>query len=313
MGSSVSEMTAKESQEPGAADEVEESRMTLGEHLDELRVRLMRAVVALGVVFAVAWFYNVEVSNIALAPYETKAKVWLNEDLFAYEKARVESGELTTDEIKEIFIDGEATPDRLREPVLSVRSDGAAAGFMFMLKVCGFAAFFVAGPFVLWEMWGFIAAGLYRNEKRAVYRYFPASVSLFFAGVLFGYYYFVPYAYYYLAAMGQEITRHDPKIEEYFLFLKSLGLGMGIVFQLPIVMMGVARVGLITPASFAKFRRQFFVASFILSAIITPADPYTMIMMAVPMVVLYEAGIVLARFSARKAGAGSDTAVEPGA
>jgi sec-independent protein translocase protein TatC len=287
--------------------------MTLGEHLDELRVRLMRAVVALGVVFAVAWAYNLEVGQIALAPLEEKARVWLNEDIFAHWKGKAEAGELSQEELKEVFFDGEVDANKLREPVPSVRTDGAAGSFIFMLKVCGFAAFFIAGPFVLWQMWGFIAAGLYRNERRAVYRYFPASVGLFFAGVLFGYFYFVPYAYYYLASMGQEITRHDPKIEDYFVFLKSLGLGMGLVFQLPVLMMGVARVGLIDPKDFSKYRRQFFVAALIISAIITPADPYTMLMMAVPMIVLYEAGIILARIAARKASTGPGSSVEPSA
>jgi sec-independent protein translocase protein TatC len=144
-----------------------------------------------------------------------------------------------------------------------------------------------------------------------VYRYFPASVSLFFAGVLFGYFYLVPYAYFYLTKIGIENIRHEPLIEPYLVFLKSLGLGMGIVFQLPILMMGVARAGLIDPANYSKFRGHFIVGAFVIAAVLTPPDPYTMVMMAAPMVVLYEVGILLAKLAVKRAGDAGETALEP--
>jgi len=293
------------------ADEVEQSRMTLGEHLDELRGRLVRAAIALAVVFAAAWTFNDDVARVALAPLEEKARPWLNEDIFEHEKERLyRDGEPTTQELEAVFWDGEVAVEKLKDPIPHARTDGPGTGFVFYLKVCGFASFFIAGPYVLWQLWAFIAAGLYKHERKAVYRYFPASVALFFAGVLFGYFYLVPYAYYYLTGIGLETMRHDPRIDEYLVFLKSLGLGMGLVFQLPILMMGLSRAGLIDPKNYSRFRGHFVVGAFVLASIITPPDPYTMTMMAAPMAVLYEIGTWLSRLAVRRAKTTS-TSLEP--
>jgi len=301
-----------DSDDPDDPDEVEQSRMTLGEHLEELKVRLVRSAVALSVVFAVAWAYNTEVARIALAPLEEKARPMLNEVLFKHDMERLYGhGEPTQEELEKVFWNGVPSVENLREPIPHARSDSPGSGFIFYLKVCGFAAFFIAGPYVLWQLWAFIAAGLYRKERRAVYRYFPAGVVLFFAGVLFGYFYLVPYAYYYLTKIGIASIRHEPLIEPYLVFLKSLGLGMGIVFQLPILMMGVTRAGLIEPAQYSKFRGHFVVGAFVVAAVLTPPDPYTMVMMALPMVVLYEAGIMLAKFAARRVANEEHSALEP--
>ena len=282
-------------------DEVERSRMTLGEHLDELRVRLIRSAVALTVVFVVAWVYRLEVGEIALAPYEDKARPMLSERLFEITKNKLyEDGEPTLEERKKYFFDGVIEEDRLIDPIKSARADDASSTFFFYLKVCGYASFLFAGPYILWQVWSFIAAGLYSNEKRAVYRYFPASLGLFFGGVLFGYTYLVPYAYYYLQEMGLEQIRQETLIAPYLKFLSSLGLGMGIVFQLPILMMALARVGIVDPADYSKYRGHFVVAAAVIAALITPPDPYTQIMMAGPMAVLYEVGIWLSRLVARR-------------
>jgi sec-independent protein translocase protein TatC len=291
-------MTPAEEEVPDS--ELEESRMTLGEHLDELRVRLIRSAVVLSVVFIAAWSFKGTVSEIALAPYEEKARPWLNERLFEIEVERLnQNGEPTLKEREAIFYDGIMEEAKLKDPIRNARSDDASGTFFWFLKVCGFATMFVGGPFVLWQIWAFIAAGLYRKERRVVFRYFPPSVLLFFGGTLFGYFVLVPYAYFYLVEMGLEQMRHDALISSYLKFLTSLGLGMGIVFQLPILMMALSRVGLIEPKLYGIYRGHFIVVALVVAAILTPPDPYTQLMMAGPMAVLYEVGIVLAKIATR--------------
>ncbi len=281
--------------------ELDDSRMTLGEHLDELRVRLIRSAIAFTAVFIFAWTFQNEVVEIALAPFEEKARPWLNDDLFEIEKTKLfANGEPTLDARKERFFDGEVELSKMRDPVKTMRVNSGTGTFFFYLQSCGYAAMFLGGPFVLWQVWGFIAAGLYREEKRAVYKYFPASVGLFFGGAIFGYIYLVPYAYYFISKMGLELLRHDAEVSEYFTFLTSLALGMGVVFQLPILMMALSRAGIIEPKFYSTYRGHFIVGALVIAAVITPPDPYTQIMMAGPMAVLYEVGILLAKLTAKQ-------------
>jgi len=298
-------MTADPSPPPDSApatepDEVEGSRMTLGEHLDELRARLIRSAIAMAVVFVVAWGFKTDVGEFALAPYE-KVRPWLNADLVEIERERLfEDGEPTAQELEAVFRGGVIDAAHLVDPVRSARSDDGSSTFMFYLKVCGYATVLIAGPYILWQLWGFIAAGLYRHERRAVYRYFPASIALFYAGIFFGYTWLVPYAYYFLQAMGLEQIRAETFITPYLKFLSTLGLGMGVIFQLPILMMVLTRVGILEPEDFGKYRGHFWVGAASLAAILTPPDFYTQLMMAVPMAVLYEGGLLLARLVARR-------------
>ncbi|MFT7669749.1 MAG: sec-independent protein translocase protein TatC [Planctomycetota bacterium] len=288
-------------------DEVEQSRMTLAEHLDELRRRLIYSAIAITVVFACAWAFKDKIVEIALSPFEDKARVWLNESLVEKYTERFEAGEYNREELEQIFFDGEMDVANLVDPVRSARSDDGSSTFFFYLKCTGYASFLIAGPFVLWQVWAFIAAGLYRNEKRAIYRYFPSSLALFFGGIWFGYTYLVPYAYFYLQNMGIEQIRQETNVTPYLKFLTSLGLGMGIVFQLPIIMMAVARVGLATPADFGKYRGHFIITAAVFAALITPPDPYTQLMMAVPMAILYEVGIWLSKLVVPKADSDSES------
>lgn len=322
--------------------------MTLGEHLDELRVRLIRSTIALTVVFAVAWAYHDKVSEIVMAPGDQKAIPWLNELMLERRVDKLTSEALPAEgperaaylkRVKEAFTEGQwragflsrlehsplasgaslgdeqraaaraeliGDPDEALQALVGripakLRSDASGAGFMFYMKVCFYAALFLGGPYVLWQLWAFVAAGLYRKEKRVVYLYAPFSMLLFLAGVVFGYFYMVPYAMYFLAEMGIDQFQYDLRLELYLDFFTNLSLGLGVVFQLPILMLVLSRVGLVEPSVYGKYRGHFLVASLIFAAILTPPDPYTQIMMAGPMAVLYELGIVLAKLAARRA------------
>jgi Tat protein translocase TatC len=291
-------MSAEEKDTKVEEDPVEESRMSLGAHLDELRSRLLRAAIGLGLAFVGCWVFHQQIAEIVLEPLERTVS-WLNEDLVElYEVRLAEDSSLSRDEYFREVEGGWALVDPIP---LQPRADAASSGIFFYLKICFYFAFFLAGPIVLWELWQFIAAGLYPSEKRIIHRVFPFSALLFFAGVLFGYFMMLPYGYYFLFGYGLEQTRPDPKLEEYLSFVTNLTLALGVVFQLPLVMMVLSRVGIVEPASYSKRRGTFWISSLVIAAVLTPPDPFTQMMMAIPMAVLYEFGYLLARISHRKA------------
>ena len=277
---------------------MESSRMSLGEHLDELRKRLLRASVGLVVAFIVCWTFHEAIAEIVLRPLENTVG-WLNEDLTElYEGRLAEDPALAREEyFREVGGEWVLVDPISKQP----RADAASSGFFFYLKICFYFAMFIAGPYVLWELWQFIAAGLYKKEKRVIHGVFPFSALLFFTGVLFGYFMMLPYGYYFLFGYGLEQTRPDPKLEEYLSFVTTLTLALGIIFQLPLIMMVLSRVGIVDPKSYSEHRGKFWIGSLVIAAILTPPDPFTQMMMAIPMAVLYELGNILARVAHRKA------------
>jgi len=289
-------MSAEETQTND--DPIETSRMSLGEHLDELRKRLLRATVGLVVAFVACWTFHEAIAEIVLEPLE-RTVGWLNEDLRELYEGRLADDPTIAQAVYFREVDGEWV---LLDPIpLQPRADAASSGFFFYLKICFYFALFIAGPYVLWELWQFIAAGLYKREKRVIHTAFPFSALLFFTGVLFGYFMMLPYGYYFLFGYGLEQTRPDPKLEEYLSFVITLTLALGIIFQLPLLMMVLSRVGLVDPKNYSKHRGMFWIGSLVVAAILTPPDPFTQMMMAIPMAILYEVGLVMARMAHRKA------------
>jgi sec-independent protein translocase protein TatC len=281
-------------------DPVEASRMTLGEHLDELRVRLMRSVIALGIVITAAYIFYEPIVVVVLRPYH-QAVGNLQEDWAQIQLKhwQADEGAPRTD----YFVtDDPADMRPLQVLRTDPRADSASAGIFFILKCCLYFALAVAGPYIIWQMWQFVAAGLYPAERRAVYRTFPFAAGLFTLGVLFGYFFMVPYAYYALPAMTLEQVQFDGEISSYFLFLRSLSLGLGVVFLLPVLMLMLARTGVVDPTKFGSYRGHFLVGALIFSAVLTPPDPMTQIMMAVPMAVLFEAGRLLSLAAGKREG-----------
>lgn len=278
-------------------ESLEGARMTLGEHIEELRTRLIRSLLALALAFVGCWIFHAQLARVALAPL-TRAVDWLNADLVELHERRLEKDPGISR--SDFFLSDDPQDDRLRDPIRMPRGDSAGSAFVFYMKVCLYFGFFLSGTYILWQLWLFVAAGLYAHEKRMVMRYFPLSVSLFLGGIVFGYFVMVPYAYYFLGAIGLEQVRLDPKLEVYFGFLKSLSLALGIVFQLPVLMIALMRLGLVEPAFFGKYRGHFLILILVVAAILTPPDPFTQMMMAVPMWILYEFGIVLGKLALRR-------------
>lgn len=278
-------------------DPFEDTRMTLGEHLEELRGRLVRSTVVLVAAFVLAWTGRETLARVFFQPYEeasARLEVYLVERL----GEKVRAGEM---ERERAFADEamtELSPEY--KPKARIKGDAASTGFFFYMKISAYFALFVGGPYLLYQLWQFVAAGLYRHERRVVMRYFPFSALLFLVGVVFGYLLMVPYALYFLAKISIEQIEYYESIDTYTSFLLSLTLALGLVFQLPMLMIALSSVGVVEPATFGKYRPHFIVGALVFAAVITPPDPFTQMMMAIPMVVLYELGALVARVTWRR-------------
>lgn len=280
-------------------DTLEGTRMTLGEHLEELRKRVFRSVVVLALAFGFAFYFSDPIAERVLWPW-TKAVTLINADLVDQAEARIaEHPEIPR---SQYFTSDDPANKELRNRI-DPRPNmfGIGDAFFFALNNSIYFALFIGSPYVLWQMWQFVAAGLYRHEKRAVSLYFPFSAFLFAAGVLFCYFLVVPVGMYALGTtLSIDLVKPMIGIEQYFSFLSTMCLAMGLVFQIPIVMVFLARIGIIEPATYSRYRPHFLVVALFIAALVTPGpDYYSQILMTIPMLVLYEAGILIARFSAR--------------
>jgi sec-independent protein translocase protein TatC len=279
---------------------VEQTRMSLGEHLEELRKRLFRSVIVLSIAFGAAWFYKEEIADCVLWPYRTAARQ-INATFLANAEAELARPK-TVKKRSDYFLSEDPNDKRLRarvdeRPVMF----GIGESFFFVLNNSLYFALFLGGPFVLWQIWQFVGAGLYKHEKRAILRYFPASVLLFVSGVLFCFYLIIPTGMYYLAiTLPQDMVNQMTQLEKYTSFLTTMCLAMGAVFQLPIAMIFASRLGLIEPSTYSKYRPHFIIGALFVAAVITPGpDWVSQVLMTAPMLVLYEVGIIVAKIGAR--------------
>ena len=293
------EIYAKESSDE---EEIEQSRMTLGEHLEELRSRLVRSCIVIAVCFAACWGFRKQLDDFVQRPYDS-ARTKLNAELLVLAESEIEEDEAAWKEWYEPAGYPEVRSLRAdRRVPLNMKGDGAGIGFIYYMKVCLYFALAIGGPFMLWEMWQFIAAGLYRHERGVVYKYFPISVGLFGGGVIFGFLVMVPAALYFLALQTVDRIQWFQSIDNYWTMIVNLTLALGLVFQLPVLMLALARLGLVEPSSFARFRGHTALGALVLAAVLTPPEPVTQMLMAGPIIVLYEIGIWVSRLAFRKSG-----------
>jgi sec-independent protein translocase protein TatC len=285
-------------------DPFEKTRMTLGEHLEELRRRLIRSLVVFVVAFVAAWFLRTQLTELIRWPFEAMAGRY-DRHVEEHYARKIEDH---PEQWSRYFTTADpATRQLLPSLKLDTRLLVTDVGeqFVFALNVSLAFALFLGSPFFLWQMWQFIAAGLYEREKRGVRRAFPFSVALFLAGVLFAFFTIVPMGMYFLQiTLDPEQANSSLRLGAYFGFVRTLCLAMGVVFQLPVLMVFAARYGLIEPRTFARYRGHWVVGALIVAAFLTPGpDFYSQLLMAAPMLVLYEIGILIGRVAARPRGA----------
>lgn len=173
--------------------------------------------------------------------------------------------------------------------------------FMVPLKILLMTAFMVALPVVLYQVWAFVAPGLYSHEKRMVLPLVISSTILFFAGVAFCYFLVFGKVFAFIQSFAPKSITAAPDIEAYLGFVLSMFLAFGLAFEVPIAVVVLARIGIVTVAQLKNFRGYFIVLAFVIAAIVTPPDVISQLALAIPMCLLYEAGIWAARFVAKPA------------
>ncbi len=273
----------------------ETTRMSLAEHLIELRKRLFRGVLALVVAFMIGWGYYEPLSEFLLRPLKATTEYIDNIQVTKYEKELVDHPGLP----RQTYFRSPDPTDKHLWPDYTIEqrpiSTGIGEGFLFSMRVALAFALAAGGPVLLYQMWQFIAAGLYPKERRMVLSYFPVSVLLFLTGVVFGAWKLLPFCMQQLAiAYPAELVGAQYRLEEFWDFYATMTLALGGVFQLPLVMFALVHVDLVQRKSMAKYRGHFVLFAFVFGGIITPPDPYSQFMVALPMIALYEVGLLAA-------------------
>jgi sec-independent protein translocase protein TatC len=162
-------------------------------------------------------------------------------------------------------------------------------------------AFVLTAPVLLYQIWAFVSPGLYEKERKVTLSYIPLSIFLFLAGVSFAYFVLFPFVVRFMQNLAERLGIHQViGINEYFEFLLHLILPFGIVFQLPVVVMFLTRLGLITPMLLSKVRKYAYLALLILAAAITPPDVLSQVIVMIPLSILYEASIWISKMAYRK-------------
>jgi sec-independent protein translocase protein TatC len=167
--------------------------------------------------------------------------------------------------------------------------------FMLQLKVAALAGIVIAAPAVMWQLWLFIAPGLYRREKRLALPFIVSTSVLFVAGAAFNHYVVFPIAFTFLGSFNKDYMEFMPRISPVFSLYSQLLLAFGLIFQMPVLVFTLARLGLVTARFLWKNTKYAILIIFIIAAVITPtSDVVTQTLMAAPMILLYAVSIVIA-------------------
>ncbi len=239
----------------------EEEKSPFTEHLGELRDRLVRSFIAVGIGFVAAYCFKEKLFDILTAPLVTAMDGQEN--------------------MKMIFT-------------------GLPEAFFTYLKVSFLAGIILAAPVIFYEFWMFVSPGLYRNEKKYLLPIVLLSVIFFLAGSCFGYFIVFPYGFKFFLGFATKTIYAMPSMKEYLSFASKMLLAFGLVFELPLIITFMARMGLVTVPFLNKNRKYAILIFFVVAAVLTPPDVVTQIMMALPLILLYEISIMGARIFGRK-------------
>ena len=182
--------------------------------------------------------------------------------------------------------------------------------FMVPLKILLMAAFLVALPVVLYQVWAFVAPGLYSHEKKLVLPLVVSSTILFFLGVAFCYFFVFGKVFTFIQSFAPKSITAAPDIEAYLTFVLTMFMAFGLAFEVPIAVVVLARLGVVTVEQLKQFRGYFIVLAFVIAAIVTPPDVVSQLALAIPMCLLYEVGIWAAQLFIKRTKAPEDDAAE---
>ncbi len=167
--------------------------------------------------------------------------------------------------------------------------------FIAPFKLAFFFSIFVAMPYVLYQVWAFVAPGLYRKEKRFAVPLLVSSILLFYTGALFAYRFVFPTMFHFLATRSPTSVQMSPDINSYLDFAMTTFLAFGLAFEVPVVVVLLTLTGLVSVEKLRASRGYVVIGIFVVAAVLTPPDPLSQLMMAIPMWLLYEAGLIFAR------------------
>jgi sec-independent protein translocase protein TatC len=175
----------------------------------------------------------------------------------------------------------------------SMIATGVVTPFFVPIKLTGLVALLVALPWVLYQVWAFVAPGLYAHEKRLIVPLVVASTGLFFAGMAFAYYAVMPMVFAFVTGFAPEGVAVMTDIAAYFDFVLSLFIAFGVTFEVPVVVVALIVAGLVTPGKLREWRPYVIVGAFIIGAVFTPPDVVSQLMMAIPLWILFEIGVLI--------------------
>ncbi len=181
-------------------------------------------------------------------------------------------------------------------PGAKMIATGVITPFMVPVKVTALVAFMITLPYVLYQAWAFVAPGLYEHERKLALPLIVASSVLFFMGVGFCYFFVFGQVFTFIHGFAPTSITPAPDIEAYFSFVITMFLAFGVTFEIPVVVIVLVRMGIVTIDKLKEARPYVIVGAFVVAAIVTPPDVLSQFMLAVPMCVLYEAGLFLSRF-----------------
>lgn len=237
----------------------DEAKQPFLSHLEELRDRLIKSFIAIGIAAVGAYVFSEEIFNFITSPL---------------------MGALTEDE-KMIF----TSPTEM---------------IFTYIKVSIITGLLISSPYVFLQVWKFIAPGLYQNEKKYVVPFVVISTILFVGGTVFGYLMVLPLGFKVLLGIAPDNVEAAIKVNEYFALSTKMLLGIGLGFEMPIVIFFLTKMGIVDIPFLKKNRKYAILLAFVASAIFTPPDPVTQCIMAGPMIILFEAGIFFAGFAKKK-------------
>lgn len=240
---------------PEELDSLEEAQMGILEHLAELRQRIVYSLIWLAVGFVIAWFWH--------------------EPLFEWMMIPLQEGAPNLEAAKMHHKD-------LAEPI-----------YVF-LKISLLAGVFIGAPGILYNIWKFIAPGLYESERRLIWPFVGLGTLFFGIGASFCYFIVLPYGYHFLLQFSDPVSDPQLMMAEYFALTTKLMFGFGLIFELPVVSLFLAMLGVITHRTLLDYWRYAIVLAFLMAALLTPPDIITQSMMAGPLVILYALSVFLA-------------------
>ncbi len=170
---------------------------------------------------------------------------------------------------------------------------GVISPFLVPLKVTLFAAFLLASPYVLYQAWAFIAPGLYQHEKRLALPVIVSSVVMFFAGMAYCYFVVFGVVFRFIATFAPDQVNVSPDIDMYFDFVMRMFIAFGLAFEVPIIVMLLVRTGITSVAKLRQVRPYMIIGAFVIAAIFTPPDALSQLLLAVPLWLLFELGVLL--------------------